>query len=123
MLAAAQAVKALDTLAYILVAYISVAYTPAYTCSVCRGNDYEHKRRIFMATMTESELRAGVIFGDINTAEYVYMPAGELGMENPVCVYEWSAGREDVELKAAMSIIRRRSLRHVSHPRLGRSSC
>ncbi|MGM9539371.1 hypothetical protein [Anaerovibrio sp.] len=76
-----------------------------------------------MATMTESELRAGVIFGDANTAEYVYMPAGELGMENPVCVYEQPEGREDVSIREAMNIIRRRSLRPASHPQLGRSSC
>ena len=41
-----------------------------------------------MKTMTESELRAGVIFGDNITDEYVYMPASELGVETPICVYE-----------------------------------
>lgn len=40
-----------------------------------------------MKTMTESELRAGVIFGDNISDEYVYMPASELGVENPICVY------------------------------------
>ena len=76
-----------------------------------------------MATMTESELRAGLIFGDVNTDEYVYMPAGELGMENPVCVYEQPSGREDVDIKEAMNIIRRRSLRPARHPQLGNISC
>ena len=41
-----------------------------------------------MKTMTESELRVGVIFGDNISDEYVYMPASELGVENPICVYE-----------------------------------
>ena len=76
-----------------------------------------------MATMTECELKAGVIFGDGNTAEYVYMPAGELGADKPLCVYEQGDDREDVDLLEAMAIIRRRSLRHAVHPRLGSNSC
>ncbi len=76
-----------------------------------------------MRTMTESELRAGLIFGDNITAEYVYMPASELGVEEPVCVYESSVNREDVHMKEALDIIRRRSLKPVKHPRLGNSSC
>lgn len=76
-----------------------------------------------MKTMTESELMAGVIFGDVNTNEYVYMPGSELGVENPICVYEFEAWRDDITIKDAMDIIRRRSLRHVVHPRLGKSSC
>lgn len=38
-----------------------------------------------MATMTESQLRAGVIFGDNETAEFVYMPASELGVKHRGC--------------------------------------
>ncbi|MDD3114637.1 MAG: hypothetical protein PHQ44_02770 [Anaerovibrio sp.] len=76
-----------------------------------------------MRTMTESELRAGVIFGDSQTAEYVYMPAGELGTEQPFCVYEYSGHRDDASLQDAMDIIRRRSLKPVKHPVLGASSC
>ena len=75
-----------------------------------------------MATMTECELKAGVIFGDGNTAEYVYMPAGELGADKPLCVYEQGEDREDVDLREAMAIIRRRNLRHAVHPRLGSNS-
>lgn len=76
-----------------------------------------------MKTMTESELRAGIIFGDNITDEYVYMPASELGVEEPVCVYEYSRNREDVHMKDALDLIRRRSLKPVKHPRLGNSSC
>ena len=74
-----------------------------------------------MATMTESQLRAGVIFGDNETAEFVYMPASELGVEHPICVYEYEAAREDIE--EAIKTIRLRSLRPTSHPRLGKTSC
>ena len=76
-----------------------------------------------MATITECELKTGVIFGDSNSAEYVYMPASELGLDRPVCVYEQGCSREDVDLHEAMAIIRRRSLRHAAHPRLGSNSC
>lgn len=76
-----------------------------------------------MKIMTESELRASVIFGDNISDEYVYMPASELGVENPICVYEYSLQREDVQMAEALDIIRRRSLKPVKHPRLGESSC
>ncbi len=76
-----------------------------------------------MATMTEAELKAGVIFGDINTDEYVYMPASELGTEHPLCVYEYDDKRDDLDMPTALKTIRKRSLRPVSHPRLGKTSC
>ena len=76
-----------------------------------------------MSTMTESQLRAGVIFGDNETAEFVYMPASELGVEHPICVYEYEAVREDMDLEEGIKTIRLRSLRPTSHPRLGKTSC
>lgn len=76
-----------------------------------------------MATMTESELRAGLIFGDNHTSEYVYMPASELGVAEPICLYEYGEHREDVDLAEAANIITRRSLRPVRHPLLGKTSC
>ena len=44
-----------------------------------------------------AELKTGVIFGDNSTCEYVYMPASEIGMENPLCVYENNGQRSDVD--------------------------
>ena len=76
-----------------------------------------------MATMTESQLRAGVIFGDNETAEYVYMPASELGVTHPMCVYEYDSSRDDMDLEEAIKTIRLRSLRPTAHPRLGKTSC
>ena len=37
-----------------------------------------------MSVMQTSLLKAGRIFGDCATGEYVYMPASELGVEHPV---------------------------------------
>lgn len=51
------------------------------------------------------------------------MPASELGVENPVCVYETKSRREDVTIDEAIRLIRVRSFRPTKHPRLGENSC
>lgn len=76
-----------------------------------------------MSVMQTSQLKAGRIFGDRATEEYVYMPASELGVENPVCVYETKSRHEDVTIDEAIRLIRVRSLRPTKHPRLGENSC
>lgn len=76
-----------------------------------------------MSVMQTSQLKAGQIFGDQATEEYVYMPASEFGVENPVCVYEAKTRRDDVTLDEALRLICVRSLRPTKHPRLGESSC
>ena len=73
--------------------------------------------------IAETELRIGVIFGDIETGEYVYMPGSEIGMDSPMCVYEEKGMRRDVDMGEALRLIRVRALRHVKHPVLGRNSC
>lgn len=70
----------------------------------------------------EAELRGGVIYGDQVNGEYVYMPASEVGAVPPLCVYETSAARVDVDMKEALRLIRVRSLKPARHPRLGESS-
>ncbi len=73
--------------------------------------------------MAESQLKSGVIFGDTENQEYVYMPGSEVGAACPVCVYEAENLREDVDLGEALRLIRVRSLRPARHPLLGESSC
>ena len=73
--------------------------------------------------LTIAELQAGVIFGDNNTREYVYMPGSEIGVENPVCVYENAGQRRDVDMEEALRLIRVRSLIKTRHPVLGESTC
>jgi len=73
--------------------------------------------------ITLSELKTGVIFGDHENGEYVYMPASEIGVDSPMCVYENAGQRLDVDLSEAMRLIRVRALRQVRHPVLGSSSC
>ena len=76
-----------------------------------------------MSVMQTSQLKSGLVFGDSATEEYVYMPASEFGVENPICIYETKNRRDDVTLDDALRLIRVRSLRPTKHPRLGESSC
>lgn len=75
-----------------------------------------------MSRMTAAHLKAGIIFGDNNTGEYVYLPASEIGMEDPLCVIETRSGQQDITLKQALLFVLKLSLKPVTHPRLGRSS-
>jgi hypothetical protein len=75
-----------------------------------------------MSRMTAAHLKAGIIFGDNNTEEYVYLPASEIGMEHPLCVIETPQGRQDITMKQALLYVTKLSLKPVRHPRLGSSS-
>ena len=69
--------------------------------------------------MMEAKLNEGVIFGDHVNGEYVYLPASEVGVSRPLCVYEAEGRREDVTMEEALRLIRVRSLRPAKHPSLG----
>ena len=73
--------------------------------------------------LAESKLRVGVIYGDHENSEYVYMPGSELGVKDPVCVYEADGMREDIDMHEALRLIRVRSLKPARHPVWGESSC
>lgn len=72
-----------------------------------------------MSQLTASHIKAGIIFGDNVTSEYVYLPAGEVGVGDPLCVFESSKGRQDLSLAAAVALVQKLSLRPVKHPRFG----
>ncbi|MCX7781038.1 MAG: hypothetical protein N2491_09035 [Negativicutes bacterium] len=77
-----------------------------------------------MSQIVASHLKAGYIFGDHAAGEYVYMPAGEIGADDPVCVIETSDGeRRDISLEQAVELIARLTLKRIRHPRLGNKSC
>ena len=73
--------------------------------------------------LAESKLRVGVIYGAPANHEYVYMPGSELGVTDPVCVYEADGMREDIDMHEALRLIRVRSLKPARHPVWGESSC
>lgn len=76
-----------------------------------------------MGMILQSELKAGVIYGDNINNEYVYMPASEIGVSEPICVFETADKRLDVSFKEALTLVRRLSLKPAKHPLLGRTSC
>lgn len=76
-----------------------------------------------MSTMVIAELQAGVIYGDTISSEYVYMPASEIGVDEPLCVLETKTNRIDITLKEAVNLVRRLSLKPAIHPRWGKHSC
>ncbi len=75
-----------------------------------------------MSHMISSELMTGRIYGDRENDEYVYLPAGEVGLAEPMLAFESGGRREDVSMTEALRLIRVLSLRPVRHPRLGEST-
>lgn len=76
-----------------------------------------------MPTMTESALKDGIIYGDNSTSEYVYMPASEIGIATPLCIFECKDEKSDITLQEALDLVRKLSLKPVIHPYLGNNSC
>lgn len=75
-----------------------------------------------MSKITAEQLLAGVIFGDNNNNEYVYLPGGEVGSEHPFCVLERKGQRSDLRLDEAVHMVQRLQLYPCQHPELGRKS-
>ncbi|WP_378953912.1 hypothetical protein [Pelosinus sp. sgz500959] len=75
-----------------------------------------------MSRMTTEHLKAGKIFGDCNTQEYLYLPASEIGVDDPLCVIETPEGRQDITMKEALTYVLKLSLKPVRHPQLGSRS-
>lgn len=75
-----------------------------------------------MSQVTRGHLLAGIIFGDREANEYIYLPGGELGIDSPVCVLEISNTRQDIPLEEAVQLITRLSLKPVRHPSRGYKS-
>lgn len=80
-------------------------------------------RKTMRPTMAQAHLKDGFIYGDDVSQEYVYMPAGEIGLSNPMCVYENNGVITDVDFAEAEKLITLRSLKVTSHPTLGSRSC
>lgn len=75
-----------------------------------------------MSQMALAELLSGIIFGDHATEEYIYLPAGEVGADFPLCILEIKKQQRDLSLTDAAALIMRLHLRPVRHPRMGASS-
>lgn len=75
-----------------------------------------------MSKVIAEKLLAGVIFGDADNDEYIYLPGGEVGTENPLCVVERQGSKEDLSVEEASDLVQHLSLRPCSHPIFGRRS-
>ncbi len=75
-----------------------------------------------MSKITAEQLLAGIIFGDNDNDEYIYLPGGEVGSENPFCILERKGACEDISLEEAVPLVHRMALRPCTHPELGKRS-
>ena len=75
-----------------------------------------------MSQIAQKHLLAGIIFGDAETGEYIYLPGGEVGADNPLCVFEHDGAKEDVTLEEAGYLVDHLTLKPGTHPALGRRS-
>ena len=75
-----------------------------------------------MSKVIAEQLLAGYIFGDKDNNEYIYLPGGEVGTENPLCVLERGESRQDLPLEEASEMVLHLTLKHCAHPELGKRS-
>ena len=75
-----------------------------------------------MGQIAKKHLLAGIIFGDTETGEYIYLPGGEVGAEHPLCVFEHDGTKEDIDLDMAGHLIDHLTLKKCIHPTLGNTS-
>lgn len=75
-----------------------------------------------MSKILAEQLLAGIILGDNDNQEYIYMPGGEVGSDSPCCVFESRVGCQDLPLDVAVEQVKRLHLKPVSHPKMGRRS-
>ena len=64
-----------------------------------------------MSKVTQEKLLAGIIFGDNDNEEYIYLPGGEVGSEAPLCVLERGGSREDLPLEEPVQPVQAKPLR------------
>jgi len=75
-----------------------------------------------MSKVISEKLLSGTIFGDHDNREFIYLPGGEVGTENPICVFEHYDLNEDLPLEEASELVLRLALKPVKHPLLGKKS-
>ena len=76
-----------------------------------------------MSQIVAQHLKAGFVFGDHENGEYVYLPGGEIGADEPLCVLETPSDRRNVTLPEAVQLVLTLSLKPTRHPLLGWRSC
>ena len=60
-----------------------------------------------MSKILAEQLLAGIILGDNDNQEYIYLPGGEVGSDTPCCIFESKSGRQDLPLDKAVEQAKR----------------
>jgi len=106
----------------LLAVFILKSFCNMVDCAIMKPKT-EEMQVLTMSQVVRQHLIAGFIFGDRQSGEYVYLPGGEVGLDEPLCVLETPAARLDVSLDEAVQLVAKLSLKPVKHPRLGAKSC
>ena len=73
-----------------------------------------------MSKIIAEQLLAGIILADTDNREYIYLPGGEVGSEDPHCIFEKNGERAgDLPLEEAVELAKRLHLSPWRHPALG----
>ncbi len=75
-----------------------------------------------MSVIVAEQLKAGIILGDTDNEEFIYMPGSEIGSENPMCIFESKGSRDDLHLAQAVVLAVKLSLKPCRHPLLGKKA-
>lgn len=73
-----------------------------------------------MSVIMAEELKAGVILGDRENDQYLYMPGSEIGSDDPVCIFEEGSSKTDLHLQEAVELAKRLTLKPTVHPVFGK---
>lgn len=73
-----------------------------------------------MSVIMSEELRAGIILGDRDNDQYLYMPGSEIGADNPMCIFEEHGNKTDLHLEEAVELAKRLTLKPTVHPVFGK---
>lgn len=70
-----------------------------------------------MSKILAEQLLAGIILADNDNREYIYLPGGEVGSEDPHCVFEKNGERAgDLPLEEAVELAKRLHLSPANTP-------
>lgn len=75
-----------------------------------------------MSHVIAEHLKAGIIFGDHESQEYIYLPGGEVGVDIPLCILERKSELQDISLEDAINLVYKLSLKPIRHAKLGNRS-
>ena len=76
-----------------------------------------------MSKIMAEQLLAGIILGDTENKEFIYLPGGEVGSANPYAVYEKDGVRkEDLPVEEAVKLAKRLHLQPTAHQKKKKKS-